>query len=324
MNNVTSIYFLEKVTDDPRFEGFALLPSKSILGRNSLDDDVTPGFSIANESINWSQPKLSRNWRVPKVTGRVSEFNDYPCMDMFLPVFSENSTRALSPILELNGELLPLDSDTNTKYYFYNITTIVDVLDLEKSKCVFWSDPPTTAVDIEYFYFREDAVKGLSVFRIPQYPMAVFVTNVFLDYVEQNELNGFVFRKVWPISIESNWRESEYSLSLKNKELKKNTMVVILNGFNERYNSEILESKNTAIDAILSVSSLEDQYFGSYEGSDLVGDELRLFFSCPDVDDLFSFIKSELFNIDFADSIQVLKRYGAMYQLGVKEILVNL
>ncbi|WP_339749183.1 hypothetical protein [uncultured Rubinisphaera sp.] len=95
MMRTTEIYELNVITEDPRFEGFALTVSPSILGRDSLDEDLTPGFSEAEDNPDWKQPSLSNYWTPPTVVGRVAEFNDYPGVDMVLPAFSERAINAL-------------------------------------------------------------------------------------------------------------------------------------------------------------------------------------------------------------------------------------
>src|SRR5690606_12140339 len=128
-----------------RFEGFVLKPSPSVLGHDSLDDDLTPGFESAEKDPDWRQPALAQLWNPPLAEGRVAEYNDYPGIDMIIPAFSQRAVEALRSLLEPNGEILPLVTHTETKYFVYNILTISDALDHCESECEFWSAPPTTA-----------------------------------------------------------------------------------------------------------------------------------------------------------------------------------
>ncbi|OVE77773.1 hypothetical protein BVX99_01750 [bacterium F16] len=213
MTYPAQLYELNIITDSPIFEGFALvdyLPSQ--LGQDSLEDDITPGYLDAAEDLNWKQPRLSAVWPTPSVIGRVHPCNDFPGLDMALPAFSARACKCLESFLLPNGELLPLNSKVG-EYFFYNITTIADVLNSQESVCEFWCDPPTTAVEIEHFAFDESKLGSLTIFRIPQFPMSAIVTDEFVDAVYANSLNGFEFTKIWPFERGQKWREMNQVLT---------------------------------------------------------------------------------------------------------------
>ena len=128
MNDQIELFELEKITDNPLFEGFAFESAPSLLGRKDLEEDLLPGFGKSDEEKKWKPVFLSNNWKPPKVIGRVAPFNDFPCVNMMLPVFSHRACDVLKDFLEPNGELLPLDSDLG-QYYLFNITKIIDALD---------------------------------------------------------------------------------------------------------------------------------------------------------------------------------------------------
>lgn len=112
-----------------------------------------------------------------------------------VPVFSEQAVNALRDILEANGELLPLQH-ARRKYFAYNVTTVLDALDEERSRVSRFSDGGI--MSIEGYVFRPGALSEAVIFKIPQLPGAfVYVTEVFADRVRQAELLGFVFRQIW-------------------------------------------------------------------------------------------------------------------------------
>lgn len=45
-DKVKELYELRVITDNPVFEGFALKESSSLLGRDDLQDDITPGYGV--------------------------------------------------------------------------------------------------------------------------------------------------------------------------------------------------------------------------------------------------------------------------------------
>ncbi|MEZ6056661.1 MAG: hypothetical protein R3C01_08150 [Planctomycetaceae bacterium] len=319
MMRTTAIYELNKITDDPRFEGFALAPSPSVLGRDSLDDDLTPGFAVAEEDPEWTQPKLVECWPTPTAEGRVSEFNDYPCVDMVLPAFSERAVKVLHDLLESNGETLPLATTTTTRFFLFNILTVTDALDQIGSRCEFWCDPPTTASDIEYFSFDAQKVQGLSIFRIREMPMSVFVTNHFVDLVESHQLQGFEFKKVWPIPPDVNWRMQEDDHREERRRLKRHTLVLVLPLRGTSDETSRIHLFENALDARLQVDSLQSNYLGSYEGRDFVADECRLFLSCPNVDCLLTNLQTDIEQLQWADPIRAYRRYGRLYEAEAQE-----
>lgn len=203
------LYEMRPVMDDPQFEGFCLLPATSILGRDSLDDDITPGYGVTAKEPNWTQPLLGNKWIPPKVTGKVSSINDYPCLDMMYPVFSQRAVLSLREFLEPSGELLPLATDTKVKYLFHNITSISDALNMSASRFIPFSDNPLQAVDIEHFEFFKDRLIGKNIFRILQMPLIVIVSSFFAQAACDAGLRGFSFHKLWPLRAETNWRMLE-------------------------------------------------------------------------------------------------------------------
>lgn len=319
MMRTTEIYELNKVTDDPRFEGFALTPSPSVLGRDSLDDDLTPGFADAEENPGWTQPKLAELWPTPAADGRVTDFNDYPCVDMVLPAFSERAVNVLRDLLGPNGEILPLATSTTTKFFLFNILTITNALDRENSRCKFWCDPPTTATEIEYFSFDSKDVQGLAIFRLRELPMSVFVNNHFVDRVDSHQLEGFTFKKVWPIPPGVNWRMQEDEDREKRGRLKRHTLALVLPLRGTSDENLKISSFENELDARLSVDSSQADYFGSYEGNEFVRDECRMFLSCPNADRLLDYLQSNIERLRWAAPIKAYRRYGTLYETEVRE-----
>src|SRR5207253_1656606 len=81
----------------------------------------------------WQPRLLKRTWPTPEVEGNVRKFNDYPCINLTSPAFSQRAVDMLRDVLEPNGELLPVRHKIGT-YYFYNCTRMTNCVDLTKSK----------------------------------------------------------------------------------------------------------------------------------------------------------------------------------------------
>ena len=329
-DNVDEVFKLEIVTDNPLFEGFGMSTSPSVLGRRNLREDISPGFGADENTRVWRVPRLAKLWQPPKVVGRVQAYQDFPGLGMTLPAFSQRACAALTDFLLPNGELLPLKS-AQGEYYFYNITTVIDALDVNKSDCTFWCDPPTTAVDIDFFVFKKNMLKGASIFRIVEMPVFTLVTSSFVNRVYEAGLNGFHFIKIWPFPKGVNWRkESNRKEKMKRaatRSLKQNTVVVILPltaakpNASEKKKIKLLEND---LDAQLAISHLAAPFFGQYEGSDNVDKEFRLFISCPDANKLLEKLSPWLNTLNWRRTVYVMKRFGEMHDESAAEEIIEL
>lgn len=324
MSNPKEIFKLEKVTDNPMFEGFDFKGNPpSLLGRDDLCEDLTQGYGVPKDVRLWEPTSLKDIWKTQKVVGRVAPFNDYPCLALTIPVFSKHACEELESFLTPNGELLPLESDIG-EFYAFNVTKVADVLDVKNSNCDFWSDHPYSAVDISYYSFHESKLKGLSIFTIYEMSQAIYVTDTFKDYAECRGLNGFHFVKVWPFPKGVNFREYDKQKIKKHmsKDLKQNCVVVRLTlskskpSVTEKKQIKKLENE---LDALLKVTSLNTPYFGSYEEYDIANNEYRLFISGPDAKKLELKLLPWLNSIKWKKPVSAIKRYGNIHDIEAKE-----
>jgi hypothetical protein len=122
---------------------------------------------------------------------------DFPSMATNVPVFSERAVASLESLLLERGELLPLVCKEGS-YFAYNITTVLDALDIEKSSVIRFKSG--RIMDITRHEFFPAKVTS-SIFKLPQVPlMDVFVTDEFRDAVSRHELKGFIFKPAWESS----------------------------------------------------------------------------------------------------------------------------
>ncbi|HEX6040854.1 imm11 family protein [Longimicrobium sp.] len=119
------------------------------------------------------------------------------------PVFSTSavlSRRAVDALLDLlveNGEILPL-ACAEGEFFVFNVTRVLDALDEPASEIKrFRGGSRGRAKSIVRHAFRPERLTS-AVFRIPQKPHRVYVTQGFVDRVEQAGLTGFDFGYVWP------------------------------------------------------------------------------------------------------------------------------
>lgn len=316
-NDALEVYELDSIADDPRFEGFSMEDSPSILGRESLDEDLYP--EAVDDNVTWEQPHLLSRWSPPKVVGRVSEFNDFPCVDDY-PAFSERAVEALQPLLEVNGELLPVKSKTKTRFFLFNVLTFSDAIDLKRSKVTFCPDISQSIEWVDHFEFDCKKVAELSIFRLRAWPSRVFVTNMFVDRVRSYGLKGFRFIKAWPLPVGVNWRMQELVFDESEPaQLKQHTLLLVLPFDGSSKQKKAISHFEDLVDQRLNVTDLKQTYQGAYEGSDHVEQQYRMFFSTPDVDSLFAFLQDDIQNLKWHQPITAYLRYGDMYDEKAEE-----
>ncbi|MDX2271892.1 MAG: hypothetical protein NW237_08065 [Cyanobacteriota bacterium] len=121
--------------------------------------------------------------------------SDFPGLSG-MPAFTEKAVNALGEILRINGELLPLESDDGI-FYLYNTTTIIDALDEGKSDLS--RNQNGLVRFIKKHHFVPQKISQLTIFRPIQLPDYSYpcVTDRFVEVVEQAQLTGFLFRKLW-------------------------------------------------------------------------------------------------------------------------------
>jgi len=193
-----ALYNLDPVTDNPEFEGFAFVREESLLKKGErFTFDFGPE-GIPSKGRAWTIRSLAPIWSPQPVVGRVKPHNDYPCVNLQIPAFSRRAVDALRDFLEPNGELLPLVSSVG-EYYAYNIRTVVDVLDHERSDVLWYDDNHDIALRVRRYECVPEKLTGLSIFRLVEKPASTFVHQVFVDRVKEHGLKGFRFTRLYPL-----------------------------------------------------------------------------------------------------------------------------
>lgn len=315
-----AFYKLDPITDNPKYEGFAFIRRESLRGGYRLTADFGPQGPV-RKGRRCAVPPLAPVWKPQRVEGRVRPFNDYPCVNLMVPAFSRRAVDALRDFLEPNGELLPLVS-TVGEYYAYNITTIVDILDREKSEVVWSKDDPDIAISVNRYECIGEKMAGLTIFSIVEAFTTTFVTQAFVDRVRLHGLQGFHFIKLWPLppgvsSEEEDPAETEKELLVQTERgllpAKGNTVVIRLGTAKAKASKaekERLAKSMDEIDGLLCDPRADAPYFGSLEGDDRVDGELRLFLSCPDANALVDRLAPWLKRLTWKGRVEVMKRYG--------------
>lgn len=326
-----AVYLLKPIFDVPRFEGFASkMDRSSAQGNDYLSQDFKPRDPHTRD---WKAPSLTSLWKPIEVVGRVRKFNDYPCVDASIPAFSERAVEVLRDFLEPNGELLPLSSSLG-RYFAYNVTTVADVLDQTRSKINLMYES-FIASRIDRYEFIASKLAGLSIFRIPEQYMAVYVTEAFAARVRDRGLHGLDMCKLWPLPSTARWRdihkENQRRYSQEGlppgKTVKGNSLVVLLQSPQAESSNEHKHRINELIDqlnAMLVEVDSTEQAVGNIEGLDREPDEYRLFLSCPDADKLAMTLLPWLRSLRWDGEVKAVKRYGEYVDATAREEYVDL
>lgn len=143
------------------------------------------------------------HWSTPSVAtleldfeGRARPLPDFPVFTTSAAL-SQRAVDALLDLLIENGEILPLACDEGD-FFVFNLTRVLDALDEPASELRrFGRGGRGRVKQIVRHAFVPERVTA-SVFRIPQKPLRVYVTQRFVDRVEGAGLTGFQFTRVWP------------------------------------------------------------------------------------------------------------------------------
>ena len=113
-----------------------------------------------------------------------------------IPTFSEHAIHTLGPMLSDHGEFAPIQMDEPVKYFGFNPTTVVDILDESRSEIVRFSSGRVMAVDRHVLLA---CVKQLPpIFKIPQTRRnTTYVNEAFVARVKATGLTGFKFNLLW-------------------------------------------------------------------------------------------------------------------------------
>jgi hypothetical protein len=93
------------------------------------------------------------------------------------------------------GEFLTVTIE-NEDYYAYNLTNIIDGLDEEQSEVKRFVSSGRIMRIVKHEFVPEK-VKEQIMFKIPQDPGSIYVSDLFVEKYNQHELVGLKFREIW-------------------------------------------------------------------------------------------------------------------------------
>ena len=124
-------------------------------------------------------------------------YNFAPCSGSGILMLDERAKHLIGEWLEPFGELLPLSIKEGPAFWAYNVTRVVDALDVGQSEIV--RGTATGAIMmVRKHVFLADVVAGQTAFKIPELlRTSIFVNDEFVSRIRDSGLTGLEFSKVW-------------------------------------------------------------------------------------------------------------------------------
>ena len=171
-----------------------LNPNVTDYGIVALDNQFDAKYKILDGS-----PKLS-SWKPLYISYRAGEekpIPHFPSLSSSI-VCDMEAKLLIQDLIDDYVEFLPLVSHTITEqqYHIINTTMILDCLDQEKSEVL--RNESGTIRHIKKYVMKPNCIGDAPIFKLPE-PMRErpYVSDTFKQIVEENNLTGLVFDKVW-------------------------------------------------------------------------------------------------------------------------------
>jgi hypothetical protein len=133
--------------------------------------------------------------RVVSDRGRRLRRSDFPWMMSHVLIMRQGAVDTLRDLLEANGELLPLSTDDDVELFAFN-ARVVDALDEAGSSLTMF--PGTHRImHIKKIGFVKSAVEGVDLFRVPHRATPTYVSERFVQRVNEAGLRGLDFIEAW-------------------------------------------------------------------------------------------------------------------------------
>lgn len=134
--------------------------------------------------------RFTGNWiplNVKYTDYRKKPHSDFPSLTGTVPIFSERALQILFPLIEKDVEVLELNTPVQ-KLYLINVINKIDCLDREKSELFFFSNGAIK--NIKNITFKEEKIGNSHIFKMPEWRVRTYVSDVFKETVIKNNLVG--------------------------------------------------------------------------------------------------------------------------------------
>ena len=108
-------------------------------------------------------------------------------------VVSERAKESLEPLIGRNVEFLPFATIKGSKFFAVNVIEVIDCLDHKASGVTHSPDDATRIIHVERFVFDNARLRNVPLFKVPEWPGEIFVSEEFAKIVEDKKLAGAGF-----------------------------------------------------------------------------------------------------------------------------------
>ncbi|HEX5243278.1 MAG TPA: hypothetical protein VFW23_08425 [Tepidisphaeraceae bacterium] len=251
------------------------------------------------------------------------------------PAFSPRAVGILRDFLEPNGELLPLKTSSGP-FFAFNLTTVADVLNFRRSQ-IRWLERPIIAGNIERYEFFASRLKGLSIFRLPEDAVRVYVTTPFVERVKKHNLRGIEFPKVWPLPRGVSWKHLAKALRWERtsrglppgQTINGESVFITLTLKNpDAFATNAQEERILRMQAELRALLVDENSDAPGVGNPEFGDcthpgKCKIVLSCPSANALIEAIRPWLKKLKWPHEVTVVKRFGPHYEPKVRTARVK-
>ena len=109
------------------------------------------------------------------------------------PFVSNKAKQALETITGNDVQFWPIGKVQGRDYFILNVVRVVDCLDLQKSDISYASDVPQKVLGIRKAVFDRKIPGDAVIFKVPQDPSDLYVTDALVDCVRTHQLTGAGF-----------------------------------------------------------------------------------------------------------------------------------
>lgn len=157
------------------------------------NDDVVIRTNLEYFRNNFIGLPMHNHWVPPtlRIVGKSKRNRDFISWMLTAPVISERGKEALQLIIAPYVEFLPLIKLKNVQYFALNVTCLIECLDKARSDILY--APNNEIQSIDKYYFIEDKIEQVPIFKVKEWPNDVFVTEPFIDQVHKFNLQGAEF-----------------------------------------------------------------------------------------------------------------------------------
>jgi hypothetical protein len=139
--------------------------------------------------------RMADGWNPPRVNilGKSKPVRDFVSWSLSAMVVSPRARNALQPLIANHVEFLPLTTVNGEMLFAVNVIEVLECLDRSASEASFSPDDPKRIIHINRFVFLPERIRNVPLFKVPEWPGAIFVSEEFAEIVVHAGLSGAGF-----------------------------------------------------------------------------------------------------------------------------------